>query len=30
LIMMGDLNEADPEAYLKCLTESKKMEASNG
>lgn len=26
LLMMADLNESDPEAYLKCLTEAKKLE----
>lgn len=30
LIMMADMNEADPTAYLKMMTESKQMEASNG
>lgn len=30
LLMMADLNEADPEAYIKCLTESKIQEASHG
>lgn len=30
LIMLADMNEADPQAYLKCLTETKKQEASNG
>lgn len=30
LILLADMNEADPEAYLKCITESKQQEATNG
>lgn len=30
LILLADMNEADPTAYLKMISESKKMEESNG
>jgi len=30
LLLLADLEEADPEAYVKCLTEAKKEEAKNG
>lgn len=29
LIMLADMNEADPAAYLKCVTEAKQQEATN-
>jgi len=29
LLMIADMNDADPSAYLKCLTESKQQEKNN-